>query len=157
MGTITRVSHGHDPYAVIDRRPLEDERLSWAARGVMGYLLAKPDDWALRIEDLRRRGDLGRDALYRILKELQRYGYLERRTLRDAKGRIAQTEYVVYEVPRTVLPLPGKPDTGEPDTAHPDAGEPDTAEPPSSRGRHHRGRRVEVGGDWDHHPRLPRP
>ena len=124
MATIVRVAHGHEPYAVIDRRPLEDERLSWAARGVMGYLLAKPDDWALRIENLRKRGDLGRDALYGILKQLRRYGYVERRVVRDEKGRIAQTVYVVYEVPKPSIPLPDNPDT-----AHPDADEPDPAGP----------------------------
>ena len=106
MGTIVRVSHGLDPYAVIDRRPLEDDRLSWAARGVLSYLLAKPDDWQLRIEDLRRRGDLGRDALYRLLKQLRTHGYVERRVLRDPKGRIAEVEYIVREVPSAAQPQP---------------------------------------------------
>lgn len=129
MATIVRVSHGHDPYAVIDRRPLEDDRLSWAARGVLGYLLAKPDDWALRIENLRRHGDLGRDALYGILKQLRHYGYVERRVMRDEKGRITQTLYVVYEVPRTESPLPDKPDTAYPDAGAPDSDGPDRAEP----------------------------
>ena len=87
MATIVRVAHGRDPYVVIDRRPLEDERLSWAARGVLGYLLAKPDNWTLRIEDLRRRGDLGRDALYAILKQLQHFGYVVRGSQRDERGR----------------------------------------------------------------------
>jgi len=43
--TIIRLKHGRAPFVVIDRRVLEDERLTWAARGVLGYLLAKPDDW----------------------------------------------------------------------------------------------------------------
>ena len=106
MGTIIRVAHGHAPYTVIDRRVLEDERLSWAARGILGYLLAKPDDWQLRIGDLRRRGDLGRDALYRVLKQLRAHGYVERRVVRDARGRIAEIEYLVHEVPSAVRPLP---------------------------------------------------
>ena len=129
MATIVRVSHGHDPYTVIDRRPLEDDRLSWAARGVLGYLLAKPDDWALRIENLRRHGDLGRDALYGILKQLRRYGYVERRVMRDEKGRITETFYIVYEVPRTESPCPDKPDTAHPDTGAPDTDGPDRAQP----------------------------
>ncbi len=129
MATIVRVSHGHEPYTVIDRRPLEDDRLSWAARGVLGYLLAKPDDWALRIENLRRHGDLGRDALYGILKQLRRYGYVERRVMRDGRGRITETVYIVYEVPRTESPVPDKPDTAHPDTGAPHTGGPDRAEP----------------------------
>ncbi len=134
MGTIIRVAHGHAPYTVIDRRVLEDERLSWAARGILGYLLAKPDDWQLRIGDLRRRGDLGRDALYRVLKQLRAHGYVERRVLRDPRGRIAEIDYLVHEVPSAACPLPENPDTGEPDpdgpdTAQPDPDEPDPAEP----------------------------
>ena len=57
--TIIRVKHRRAPFVVIDRRVLEDERLTWAARGMLGYLLAKPDDWKLRITDLQRRGNLG--------------------------------------------------------------------------------------------------
>jgi hypothetical protein len=52
MPGIIRVEHRRHPYVVIDRRPPEDERQSWAARGLLGYLLAKPDDWQLRVSDL---------------------------------------------------------------------------------------------------------
>ena len=97
--TIIRVKHRRSPFAVIDRRVLEDSRLSWAARGVLGYLFAKPDDWTLNVEDLRRRGDLGRDALYKILKQLQRVGYVRREFTRDANGRVTGVVYAVFEVP----------------------------------------------------------
>lgn len=36
MPTIIRVKHRRAPGAVIDRRMLEDDRLTWAARGVLG-------------------------------------------------------------------------------------------------------------------------
>ena len=85
MPGIIRVEHRRDPYVVIDRRPLEDERLSWAARGLLAYLLAKPDDWELRVSDLRRRGDLGRDGVHRLLKQLQTLGYIRRKQVRDER------------------------------------------------------------------------
>ena len=78
MSGIIRVAHRRKPYAVIDRRLLEDQRLGWAARGLLGYLLAKPDDWQLRVSDLCRRGDLGRDGIRRVLQQLQDYGYVRR-------------------------------------------------------------------------------
>ena len=111
-------STGSSPFAVIDRRLLEDSRLSWAARGVLGYLFAKPDDWTLNVEDLRRRGDLGRDALYKILKQLQSVGYVRREFTRDANGRVTGVVYAVFEVPEA--PFPEKPDTARPETAEPD-------------------------------------
>ncbi len=57
-------------FLIIDQRAIEDERLSWAARGLLGYLLSKPDDWKVLVNDLRKRGDLGRDGIYRLLREL---------------------------------------------------------------------------------------
>ena len=75
MPGIIRVGHRRSPYVVIDRRPLEDAQLSWAARGLLGYLLAKPDDWQVRVSDLCRRGDLGRDGIHRVLQQLQDFGY----------------------------------------------------------------------------------
>ena len=52
MGRTVRVTDREQhAFVVIDRRTLEDERLSWAARGVIRYLLAKPDDWEIRVED----------------------------------------------------------------------------------------------------------
>ena len=117
MPTIIRVAHRRDPYVVIDRRALEDTRLSWAARGLLGYLLAKPDDWTLRIGDLRKRGDLGRDALYRQLKLLERVGYVKRTLTRDPKGHVTGVEYLVFEVPEALFPE--KPESATPDTAEP--------------------------------------
>ena len=117
MPTIIRVAHRRDPYVVIDRRALEDARLSWAARGLLGYLLAKPDDWTLRISDLRKRGDLGRDALYKQLKLLERVGYVKRTLTRDPKGHVTGVEYLVFEVPEALFPE--KPESATPDTAQP--------------------------------------
>ncbi len=117
MPTIIRVAHRRDPYVVIDRRALEDTRLSWAARGLLGYLLAKPDDWTLRIGDLRKRGDLGRDALYKQLKLLERVGYVKRILTRDTHGHVTGVEYTVFEIPPALFPE--KPDTATPDTAQP--------------------------------------
>lgn len=132
MPGIVRVEHRRHPYVVIDRRPLEDERLSWAARGLLGYLLAKPDDWQLRVSDLCRRGDLGRDGVHRLLQQLQDLGYLRRKQVRDARGRVAGYDYTVLEVPDAPgsgSPSPAAPDPADPDTAGPEPGEPDTGEP----------------------------
>ena len=125
MGRTVRVTDREQhAFVVIDRRTLEDERLSWAARGVIGYLLAKPDDWDIRVEDLRKHGDLGRDGIYAVLKELERYGYLKRIRCRDARGYFSDIDTTIFEVP-----VPDLPDTAEPDTVQPDPGEPYPANP----------------------------
>ncbi len=86
-------------FTIISRSLLEDGRLSWATRGILGYLLSKPDNWVLQVSDLRKNGDLGRDALYRRINEAIRYGYISRIYYRDSKGRRSGVEYTVREEP----------------------------------------------------------
>ena len=67
--TIVRVQERRG-YVRVDRRPFEDARLSWAARGIFGYLLVKPDAWEINVTDLRRRGNLGKDGVELIFGTL---------------------------------------------------------------------------------------
>ena len=76
------------------------------------------------------------EAIGNTIKELERAGYILRRQLRGANGRITDTEYVIYERPQDPeLPAPEDtgpetpPDTGAPDTALPDTGFPDMVDP----------------------------
>lgn len=121
----------HNPYAQISRAPLEDARLTWAARGLLAYLLAKPDDWRINLEDLVAASPGGRDLAYRLIHELEAYGYIQRRTSRH-HGRFTAVGYTVHEQP----PLPANPDTATPpplpDSPHPappHPAQPDTAPP----------------------------
>ena len=104
-----------DRFLIIDQRAIEDERLSWAARGLLGYLLSKPDDWKVLVNDLRKRGDLGRDGIYRLLRELRDTGYLRFVRERDRHGRIRGGFYMIREIADS--PHPDLPDTVEPHTA----------------------------------------
>jgi hypothetical protein len=123
MPGIVRVEHRRHPFVIIDRCPLEDERLSWPARGLLGYLLAKPDDWELRVLDLCRYGDLGRDGVHSLLQQLQDLVYLRRRQVRDERGRVAGYDSTVLEVPHASGP-------GSPGPAAPDPAEADPADQP---------------------------
>ncbi len=106
-----------DRYVVMDQRAVEDDRLSWAARGLLGYLLSRPDDWKVMVNDLRKRGNLGRDGIYRLLRELRTVGYARFQRLRDRNGRIRGGIYFIREIADS--PHPGLPDTVLPDTAAP--------------------------------------
>ena len=57
--TIIRAPRRHR-FVILDQRAVDDTRLSWAARGLLAYLLSRPDDWRVLINDLRKRGDLAR-------------------------------------------------------------------------------------------------
>jgi hypothetical protein len=75
-----------------------DERLSWEARGLMGYLLSKPDDWQVRLHDLLRRGPAGQHKIRRMQRELEAYGYLRSRRFRRDDGTFSWT-FTIYEDP----------------------------------------------------------
>lgn len=106
---------------------LRDERLSWKAKGILAYLLSKPDDWKVRVSDLIKRSTDGREKVYAGVNELLTTGYLQRTEVRS-KGKIISYEYVLYE---TGMPEPhtGFPDTVKPDTKMPHTGFPDTKKP----------------------------
>jgi hypothetical protein len=121
--TIVRAARRHR-FVIIDQRAIEDSRLSWAARGLLGYLLSRPDDWKVLVNDLRKRGDLGRDGIYRLLRELRDVGYMRFVRKRDQHGRIRGGTYFVQEIataPQPDLPDMVGPDTAEPHPANPEA------------------------------------
>lgn len=99
MSGIIRVSKGKDnPFVMINKLTLTDSALTWEARGVLAYLLSKPDDWTVRVWDLIRQGPGGRQRMQRILNELETAGYMQRRRLRNGNGTF-HWETVIYERP----------------------------------------------------------
>lgn len=87
-----------NPYVMIRKATMEDERLSWEARGILGYVLSKPDDWSINVQDLIRRGPAGKHKIYKTINELIDYGYFERVQIR-VDGKIVRYEYIVHECP----------------------------------------------------------
>ena len=65
-------------YFSASNEPFNDIRLSWEARGLMGYLLSKQDGWQVRMDDLEKQGPAGREKLRRMLAELRANGYMNR-------------------------------------------------------------------------------
>lgn len=133
---IRTVKNRNNPYVMIDKTCLEDTRLSWKAKGLLAYLLSRPDDWEVRVKDLINRSRDGRDSVYAGLSELEKAGYLERTVIRDDKGRIVKWVSMVYERPieKPEDPLPENPDVANPlpenpDLENPDTGNPDTENP----------------------------
>ena len=123
---IIRVKRLPNNFVQMHKGFLEDASLSFKAKGILGYLLTKPDNWTVRISDLMNHAKDGRDSIYAGLKELQDRKYYHKVQARDAKGRLSHWECFICEVPMsndtdfsTVPPLTKKPFTEKPDTAMP--------------------------------------
>jgi hypothetical protein len=55
---------------------LEDNRLSWKAKGLLAYLVSRPDGWVVRMSDLTNRSTDGEKSIRAATKELREFGYL---------------------------------------------------------------------------------
>ncbi|MDD3228216.1 MAG: DUF6017 domain-containing protein [Oscillospiraceae bacterium] len=111
-------------YTVMSNYHLRDTNLSLKAIGLLSKMLSLVDEWDYTTRGLAAICKEGVDAIGAALKELEVSGYLVRRQLRDERGRITDTEYIIYESPHTPSPS-----TAPPDTENPDMDEPDTAAP----------------------------
>jgi hypothetical protein len=90
-----------DNYTVISNAIIDDQSLSFKARGILLYLLAKPANWRCLVSDLAK--GLDRECAIRSgLKELRQVGYVTFATERDPdRGHITQRYYRVYSSPQT--------------------------------------------------------
>ena len=101
-------------YTVMSNHHLTDRDLSFKAKGLMSYMLSRPDDWDFTIAGLSRLNKDGRDAIGRIIQELESHGYLERIRRRQSKGTFGTMEYVLHE-----QPMPGNPALDKPALENP--------------------------------------
>jgi hypothetical protein len=85
-------------FAQINNKVFEGKKLSWPAKGLLGYLLSRPSNWYFTVRDLINQGCSGRDGVLSILKELEKQGYVVRKKNTDKKGRF-KWEKIVYEDP----------------------------------------------------------
>ena len=96
--TIFRVEKNADnPFVMIDRRPIENPSLSWRAKGILTYLISRPDNWIVRLGDLVKRSPDGVYAVRAALKELTKAGHLSRKEERE-NGKFKQYVLLVHEV-----------------------------------------------------------
>jgi hypothetical protein len=104
-GGIYRINKQRN-FSIMSNEPLTDERLSWEARGVLAYLLTKPDGWVVRNTDLIRRGPAGVKKIKRIIRELRESGYIHRERRQRQDGRFYWISEV-YETPQLHRPQKG--------------------------------------------------
>lgn len=98
--SIVRIEHNKtNPYVMLNKKVLEDESLSWAAKGLWAYLLSKPDHWKVSVAHLSKIYDRkggGERAVYSLLNELIENGYCLRQQ-ENTGGSFGKVEYVVLE------------------------------------------------------------
>jgi hypothetical protein len=92
---IVKAKHKSD-FFQMNNAPVQDPGLSWAAKGLLAYLVSMPETWEVHLRDLFRRSRCGRKPTQAALNELIAAGY----ALKTQGGnKRRDTRYEVYEDP----------------------------------------------------------
>lgn len=91
-------------YTVMSNHHLKDRTLTLKSKGLLSMMLSLPDEWNYTTRGLAAICREGVDSIGAALKELETHGYIRRTQLRDEKGKITDTEYVIYEMPQCEPP-----------------------------------------------------
>ncbi len=85
-------------YTVVDNGLLNEKRLTLKSKGLLCYLLSKPEGWEIRVNHLAQQSKDGASAIRSAIKELRNLGYAKLDTNRE-KGRIESRSLTIYEIP----------------------------------------------------------
>lgn len=126
-------------FAVVDRTAINDSRLSFKAKGLLVYLLDKPDDWRIDRDELAKDtvGPDGITAIRSAISELIKAGYFVSTKHRLPNGQF-HTESVLYESPPVAERPPSEEQSPEVENAPsarrgPEAGKPEVENPPPAQ------------------------
>lgn len=107
-------------WTTLPNSTLEDERLSFKAKGLLAYVLSKPDHWRANSKQLSKVGPDGVSSVRTALQELREAGYAELKKFQDSVSGLWSSEWEVGELPienrtpSTDFPASDKPTLGKP-------------------------------------------
>lgn len=116
-------------FTIIDNRILENDGLSFKAKGLLSYLLSRPDDWQVNDAHLSTIGPDGEAAVRSALKELEVAGYLVRVRSQGERGRFEWTSYLYDEPQKKASPQVDSPRVENPPMESPRDGYPPMENP----------------------------
>lgn len=96
-------------FTIIDNVAVQDNTLSFKARGLLAYLLSLPEDWHIYETEISEHSTDGIKAVRSGIKELISAGYISRSSQRNPSGKFMGYEYLVYDKPHnqanlTIMP-----------------------------------------------------
>lgn len=100
-------------FTTLDNTPLNDENLSWKAKGLFTYLWSKPDDWDYRVTEVAKHATDGVGSTSTGVNELETAGYLQRKQ-KNENGVFGDSVWTLSEKPIFKNPITEKPITEKP-------------------------------------------
>lgn len=100
MMNILRAEHSAEyPYVMMSKATANNGKLSLAARGLLAWLLDKPDTWEIDPDATARLNSTTLHEIKKLLKELAQHNYLIPPKRITVKGRFQYTPYTLRETP----------------------------------------------------------
>lgn len=87
-------------FTVIDNLVLNDELLSWKAKGLFCYLWSQADEWNFYVKEVAKHSKGGKDQVTTGLEELEKAGYLLRNRQRNELGQLKNNEWLLSDHPK---------------------------------------------------------
>ena len=98
--SIIRFSKGKkNPYFMMHNSTITDKNISLKSKGLLAYLLSKPDNWFVSFPDLISCSTDGISSVKSAIKELIFSGYLNKSQLRNNNGQFTYYNYTIFEKP----------------------------------------------------------
>ena len=107
-------------FTIVPNKAINDEGLSLRAKGLLLYLLSKPDNWNVNLEHLASVCNEGKSAVRVALTELINHGFVKRQQVRDNNGKMNGYQYDVYDSKQSTVVR--KTDDGKPASGKPSSG-----------------------------------
>lgn len=101
-----RVKKESGNFVTIHKGFITDDRLSAKAKGILLYLLSRPDDWQIYTLEVVKHMNDGQKSINSGINELIKVGYVERSRKRKDNGDFNGYDYVVYEKPKNIREMP---------------------------------------------------
>ncbi len=101
-------------YTVMSNYHLRDTSLSLKAKGLLSLMLSLPENWDYTTKGLASICKDGIDSICSTVNELENAGYVTRNRIRNCKGQLTSTEYVIYETPKRENPVLDNPIQAKP-------------------------------------------
>ena len=89
-------------FTIMSNSTLQTTLISTKAKGMLSTLLSLPDNWDFSVSGLAKHFcKAGKDAVRKMLNELEHLGYLVRRQLKGKNGRFGRNVYFISDTPLT--------------------------------------------------------
>lgn len=100
MALIRVVHDKNNPYVILNKTILDDNRVDFKGKGLYAYAFGRPDDWVFYMKEMLKHTSEGIGSIRSGLKQLEKAGYLYRFRKRDEKGQLKENSYMFFETPK---------------------------------------------------------